>query len=154
MKVRTAFLPEESKQLSDFINAHWDEAANTFSSSNELHPGNKAAQVMCAEENGHILGVAVWYDSNINEPTLFLSKLVVHQQRRGEGIARLLLDEFTKSAQERNLTCMLRVNRNSSDTIKLYKKFGFRIMRGELKTPGTYIFMKRPAPDANALSCP
>ena len=80
---------------------------------------------------------------------LFLSKLYIQKEYRGNGYSRLMIAEAGKIAKKQNkpvirLTC----NRHNDGSITVYKKAGFQIVREEKTDIGSgfimddYIFEK------------
>lgn len=60
---------------------------------------------------------------------IFLSKLYVKLEYRGNGLSRVMLDEVRKFAAENNIKSVyLTVNKRNDDTISIYKHMGFRII--------------------------
>ena len=58
---------------------------------------------------------------------LFLSKLYITSDERGSGYGRKAIDFLEELAINRGITKIsLTVNRHNSDTIKIYKKLGFK----------------------------
>jgi ribosomal protein S18 acetylase RimI-like enzyme len=64
-----------------------------------------------------------------DKKALFLSKLYVDKNSRGQGISRLMLDRMMAMAQEAGLDYIwLTVNKHNDTTISIYKRLGFRIV--------------------------
>ena len=60
------------------------------------------------------------------EDELFLSKLYIRASHRGKGYGRKTVEFIEKLAGEKGLgKITLTVNKNNTDTIKAYEKFGF-----------------------------
>jgi RimJ/RimL family protein N-acetyltransferase len=58
---------------------------------------------------------------------LFLSKIYIRSSERGRGYGRKAIQFLEKLAREKGLRKItLTVNKNNTDTIKAYEKFGFR----------------------------
>ena len=61
------------------------------------------------------------------ENELFLSKLYIKASHRGKGFGRKTVEFIEELARENGLsTITLTVNKNNTDTIKAYEKFGFK----------------------------
>ena len=62
------------------------------------------------------------------EKELFLSKLYVNYENRGKGYGRQAIEFIEKIAREKGLSKIaLTVNKNNTNSIQAYKKFGFVI---------------------------
>ncbi len=60
------------------------------------------------------------------EDELFLSKLYIRASQRGKGYGRKVVEFLEGLARDKGLAKItLTVNRNNTDTIKAYEKFGF-----------------------------
>ncbi|MHC4694131.1 MAG: GNAT family N-acetyltransferase [Planctomycetota bacterium] len=58
---------------------------------------------------------------------LFLSKVYIRSSERGKGYGRKAIQFLEKFSQEKGLKKItLTVNKNNTDTIKAYEKFGFK----------------------------
>lgn len=74
--------------------------------------------------------------------SLFLSKLYVHIDHRGKGIASLIFQELVKICKERNLDKIwLTCNRYNSNTLAIYEHLGFEIVREEAADIGNGFVM-------------
>jgi len=63
---------------------------------------------------------------NINEKELFLSKFYVASSQRGKGYGREMITFIEEMANKKKLNKIaLTVNRNNTDSIKMYEKMGF-----------------------------
>lgn len=68
---------------------------------------------------------------------LFLSKLYLRKDKRGMGIANMMLDFiFDRAKRERRDYVYLTVNRGNTHAIEVYKKKGFKIVRDEVTDIG------------------
>lgn len=80
---------------------------------------------------------------------LFLSKLYIQKEYRGNGYSRLMIAEAEKIAKQNNKSIIrLTCNRHNDGSITVYKKAGFQIVREEKTDIGSgfimddYIFEK------------
>lgn len=74
--------------------------------------------------------------------SLFLSKLYVHIDVRGKGIASWVFHELVKICKERNLDKIwLTCNRHNSNTLAIYDHLGFEIVREEAADIGNGFVM-------------
>ena len=74
--------------------------------------------------------------------SLFLSKLYVHLDVRGKGIASWVFHELVKISKERNLDKIwLTCNRHNSNTLAIYDHLGFEIVREEAADIGNGFVM-------------
>lgn len=66
------------------------------------------------------------------EGKLFLSKLYVHKDFRGKGIASYLFQKFIEICKMRNLNKIwLTCNRHNTGSLEVYKHWGFQTVREE-----------------------
>lgn len=74
--------------------------------------------------------------------SLFLSKLYVHSDFRGKGIASYMLQKFIEICKMRNLNKIwLTCNRFNENTLAIYKHLGFEIVREEATDIGNGFVM-------------
>ncbi|MCM1227995.1 MAG: GNAT family N-acetyltransferase [Clostridium sp.] len=60
---------------------------------------------------------------------VFLSKLYVKLEYRGNGLSRVMLNEIERFAEENRLKAVyLTVNKHNDDTIAIYKHIGFEVI--------------------------
>ena len=72
---------------------------------------------------------------------MYLSKLYLYKRERGKGYARPILDFVIAAAKAEGLTAIeLNVNRNN-DTVHIYEKLGFEVLREEKNDIGNGFFM-------------
>lgn len=61
---------------------------------------------------------------------LFLSKLYVHEDFRGKGIASYMFEKFVEICRDRNLDKIwLTCNRHNTNTLAIYEHLGFKTVR-------------------------
>ena len=73
---------------------------------------------------------------------LFLSKLYVHKDFRGTGIGTYVFKQFIELCKKNSLdTIWLTCNRHNSNTIEVYKHWGFEIVREEATDIGNGFVM-------------
>lgn len=71
------------------------------------------------------------------EEKLFLSKLYIDKQYRGQGYASRAITYLEKLCNDRNLNVIwLTVNRQNESSIAIYKKKGFQIVREQVADIG------------------
>ncbi|MEK3837034.1 GNAT family N-acetyltransferase [Paenibacillus sp. FSL R7-0128] len=76
------------------------------------------------------------------EGKLFLSKFYISKEYRGRSYASQALAFLEKLCQDRNLTHIwLTVNRDNESSIAVYKKKGFRTLRGQMADIGNGFVM-------------
>lgn len=72
-----------------------------------------------------------------NAAIIWLDKFYLHQDFRGLGIGRMLMDHMLRQAENLGAdTVQLRVNRNNSQSISVYKRLGFAVVREDIKAIG------------------
>ena len=73
---------------------------------------------------------------------LFLSKLYVHEDFRGQGIASYMFKQFVDICKERNLSKIwLTCNRHNTKTLAVYDHLGFKTVREEAADIGNGFVM-------------
>ena len=73
----------------------------------------------------------------INSDELFLNKLYVHSNQRGQGIGKLAMQYLIKLANENKLPKIsLRVNKYNTNSIAAYHKFGFETISEDVADIG------------------
>lgn len=73
---------------------------------------------------------------------LFLSKLYVHKDFRGTGIASYMFQQFIEMCKKHSLEKIwLTCNRHNTNTIEIYKHWGFEIVREEATDIGNGFVM-------------
>ena len=73
---------------------------------------------------------------------LFLSKLYVHKDFRGKGIASYMFKQFVEMCKKHNLDKIwLTCNRNNTNTLNVYKHWGFKKVREEAADIGNGFVM-------------
>ena len=74
--------------------------------------------------------------------SLFLSKLYVHKDFRGKGIASYMFNQFIELCKKHNLDKIwLTCNRNNTNTLNVYKHWGFKKVREEVADIGNGFVM-------------
>lgn len=87
------------------------------------------------KERGYIYFIAIDKDHLIGycaikyeDKELFLSKIYIEKESRGQGIAKCFLDKSIEKAQNKGLSSIyLTVNKNNHPSIAAYQKMGFTI---------------------------
>lgn len=78
------------------------------------------------EDNNNIIG---YFGVRPKDNYLFLSKLYIKQDFRGLGCGKSALNKIIQIAQKYNKqSIQLTVNKNNTNTIEAYKKWGFKII--------------------------
>ena len=73
---------------------------------------------------------------------LFLSKLYVHKDFRRKGIASYMFNQFIELCKKHNLDKIwLTCNRNNTNTLNVYKHWGFKKVREEVADIGNGFVM-------------
>ena len=73
---------------------------------------------------------------------MYLSKFYISRKYRGRGLGRKAFDFICCESQKERLThIFLNVNRGNTDSIKIYKHLGFRIIREEKNDIGRGFYM-------------
>lgn len=92
-------------------------------------------QAFVAEENGYILGFAIFYTrySTWKGRRLYLEDFIVTEQARGKGIGKLLFDRVIKEARENNYNGMVwQVLDWNEPAINFYNKYAATLEGGWL----------------------
>ena len=73
---------------------------------------------------------------------VFLSKLYVKLEYRGNGLSKLMLENIRKFASENNLKAVyLTVNKHNDDTISIYRHLGFEVIDSVVSDIGSGFVM-------------
>lgn len=73
---------------------------------------------------------------------LFLSKLYIKKDFRGCGYSKVMLDQIEKEAKQNNKSIIrLTCNKNNANSLAVYKKLGFQIVRQEKTDIGNGFYM-------------
>ena len=76
------------------------------------------------------------------EKELYLSKLYLHKSRRGQGIAREMMEFIKNEARKINAASVtLNVNKHNTLAIAVYEKLGFQRIRSEKTDIGSGWYM-------------
>ena len=74
--------------------------------------------------------------------SLFLSKLYVHKDFRGKGIASYMFQQFVEMCKKNSLdNIWLTCNRHNANTLEVYKHWGFETVREEATDIGNGFVM-------------
>lgn len=87
---------------------------------------NKVFDFFVAEENGIIIGIALYYYkySTWKGKCMFLEDIIVTESQRGKGIGKLLFDEIVKVAKTEKVSRLeWQVLEWNEPAIKFYKKY-------------------------------
>lgn len=77
-----------------------------------------------------------------SDGTLFLSKLYLRASQRKKGFARKAFEFMKNLCNQRNYTSIwLTVNKQNSDTIAVYDRFGMKIIRNQVSDIGNGFVM-------------
>lgn len=72
-----------------------------------------------------------------NKRRLYLSKFYIKKQSRAKGYSRVMLNEVTSYTKELDLDYIyLNVNKNNLQTISIYKRLGFAIIKEKTRDVG------------------
>lgn len=86
---------------------------------------NSGYDYTVAMDNGKWIG---FYGVEAHGEKLFLSKFYVHKDSRKKGYSSAMMKKIIDECKDRGLSSVyLRVNRENSDSIEVYKHFGFII---------------------------
>ena len=76
------------------------------------------------------------------EGKLYISKLYIDKEYRGRGLSKSVMAFLKVVAKENNLPGLfLNVNKRNFDTIEIYKRLGFKLLREECNPIGEGFFM-------------
>lgn len=89
-------------------------------------------------DEGRDLGFIAFFP---RDNAMYLSKLYLYKSERGRGISHKIIDFVSDEARKENLSSIeLNVNRGN-ETVNIYKKLGFRIIRDEKNDIGNGFYM-------------
>lgn len=86
---------------------------------------SERASFEVAKEGERVLGVIAFYE---NEKELYISYVCVEKSKRKQGVADLLMRNVCCYAEEVNKNVSLEVRISNYAAIRLYSKFGFKIV--------------------------
>ena len=87
-------------------------------------------------------GIAGYTGIQQKDDKLFLSKLYIAKEKRGQKLASKAFDFIETVARKRNLKSIwLTVNRNNTHAIEVYKSIGFSIIRTQVTDIGNGFVM-------------
>ncbi len=87
-------------------------------------------------------GIAGYTGIQQKDDKLFLSKIYIAKEKRGQKLASKAFDFIETVARKRNLKSIwLTVNRNNTHAIEVYKSRGFSIIRTQITDIGNGFFM-------------
>lgn len=90
-------------------------------------------------EDGHKAGFFAIYPK---EEKMYLSKFYIHKDYRGRHLAGKMMEYIFNETRKQNLPAVfLNVNKGNIDPIRIYKHFGFIVIREEKNDIGNGFFM-------------
>jgi ribosomal protein S18 acetylase RimI-like enzyme len=111
----------------------------------QFSAGYKYALVICGGQKAGYFA----YDGKA-EREVFISKLYIHKDFRRRGLGMRILDFIAKETQALGCTAMtLSVNKDNSDSIRFYSKYGFQTIKAQKVAIGEGFYM-----DDYVMSCP
>ncbi len=93
---------------------------------------NKGFEYIMVYSDDEFVG---YYSLKHEEKKIFLSKFYLDANYRGRGISRLMLKDIVKNKKQAE-SIYLKVNRNNTGPINVYKKMGFSIIGEEVTDIG------------------
>ncbi len=87
---------------------------------------------------GHCVGYTAY---EIKKDHLYLSKIYIHQDYRGQGLMREVFDWYDQLSQELRLNQRLRVNQNNKQAIAVYQHRGFQLIKEDIADIGQGFLM-------------
>lgn len=116
---------EDYNQIKDMLQIDYDEFWTAGILKNELE--NKASKYFVVKENNNILGFAgIW----VSPVDCQITNIVVKKDSRNQGIGSILLEKLIEVAKETEFDVLgLEVSEKNIPAIKLYEKYGFKIVR-------------------------
>lgn len=90
-------------------------------------------------EDGKYIGYFACYGK---EGRLYLDKFYIHKSCRGRGYGHYMMEHIIDIAKEKEYPAIfLNVNKNNTDSIAIYQKMGFKIIRSEKNPIGHGFYM-------------
>src|SRR5262245_45301074 len=87
------------------------------------------ATILSIRETARLTAFAAIYCNDPHGTTAFLSMIAVRKDRRGRGLARVLLDMCSRYLRERHFTTLkLEVYRNNMPARQMYERLGFQVV--------------------------
>lgn len=147
-------LPEEAERLAAFASEIWIEHYTPMIGRPQvdymLEKYQSSAQIIKDMENGYRYwitrdeqnGWTGYCSVRLDQDSLFISKIYVIAERRGQNIGREMLEEMLRFAQEQNKSNVwLTVNKNNKDSLAAYQAWGFTIAASVLTDIGGGYYM-------------
>ena len=88
--------------------------------------------------DGHCVGYTAY---EIKKDHLYLSKIYIHQDYRGQGLMREVFDWYDQLSQELCLNQRLRVNQNNKQAIAVYQHRDFQLIKEDIADIGQGFLM-------------
>lgn len=145
-EIRKAYKPEDIKDIADLGAIIWAEHYTPIIGSGQVdymvEKFQSPGAIMLAIENDNYTYYGIYTDDNElagycgirpeKDNIIFLSKLYIAKEHRGQGLSHLFLERIISDNPECK-SIYLTVNKNNTSSIAVYKRLGFEISR-ELKS--------------------
>lgn len=127
------FTPIIGEQQVDYM---LDKFQSEHAISEQIHEGYSYFALMNNDQQIGYTGIKTEPDC------LFLSKLYIRKDFRGRGYSKVMLDQIEKEAKQNNKSIIrLTCNKNNANSLAVYKKLGFQIVRQEKTDIGNGFYM-------------
>lgn len=149
----TGNMKEEIKKLSELASAvvkeHYDPIIGAEQNDYMIAMFQSPEAILRQLQEGHIFyiliedGVYIGYFACYEkEEKLYLDKFYIHKSCRGKGLGRYMMQKIINIAKEKEYPAVfLNVNKNNTDSIAIYEKMGFKIIRSEKNPIGHGFYM-------------
>ena len=145
----TAQIEQLSAFATGIVKEHYDPIIGPAQNDYMIAKFQSAASIQAQLAEGYLYYIAVsdgqWVGFFAVKPAdgkMFLSKLYIHKSCRGRGYASRMLEHIRSLCRAQDLSAVwLRVNRENSTSIQIYKHLGFQIVRTDKADIGGGYFM-------------
>lgn len=76
------------------------------------------------------LGIYYYFDRECKKDELYLSNIVLSEEKRGKGLSNILMDEIFKIAKNEGFT-KVSLRANNESLIKFYSGLGFKVIKDD-----------------------
>ena len=142
-------IEELSKLATKIVREHYDSIIGTETNSYMLNKFQSVEGITSQIQSGYNYYWAIFDGKKVGffavvdqGETLYISKFYVDKDFRGNKIASTIFAYIQRIAKQRGQSRIeLNVNKHNDDTINIYKHFGFRICKAEIKDIGEGFIM-------------
>ena len=147
--VKNDEIGELSKLATKIVREHYDSIIGEETNTYMLDKFQSVKGITSQIQSGYkyywaiLDGVKVGFFAVVNQgETLYISKFYVDKDYRGKKVASTIFAYIQRIAKQNGQSRLeLNVNKHNDDTINIYKHFGFRTIKAEIKDIGSGFIM-------------